>query len=959
MTDNRTLRLATILLCLAHGEVLRAQGSPANAEQVDGARAYARVADSAYANRAYALAEQQYLKAVEATSEQDSRRPWFAISRSLALIAGDRHAEGLRSLADVQRAHGARLATDAALRAYLSEVLAFAAWSAPGSASDTLLTEDLKILRADCPAANTRCDWWVIRAVAGRRHWATSDLTDLVYADTSTAADSLQWRRGAWRAVGAEIGRRAADAELRLPARTAMSWYDAAATAMQRAGEVDRARRWLSRRGYLAAVMGDSLRAAGDVAGARAHYEIAVAAGDDTAAFAQANHAAMQLALLYLDSGDVASAERAFRTALRLARERGSPRAAGAYEGLALLALGEGRRDLHAAYLDSALAAADSNAVSGIRDRRRFAAAGVAQEARAASVLDSVAAADADAGVVLRAMRAADSLRNAGDYPSAVAQLQPLLHHPERLVRAQALLSLSGIEFVRDNLPAAWQAASDAVSLMPVRELVEMANVQLATVLSVFPERDSLVRAESLLDRATRQLATSVDAGGAEAEMLELQERFEIGFDLLVWTRVELAPMDATGRITDSSAVWSVIEAVERGRSRVAQRLSRRRANVGMSGNVDSVRAAYRAIGRDVVSFSIDDVNLVRAFVPVRGQPSVQVTPHGGDEPWVLEEWQAALGVRSATHPESRGIKRRGRLADSTLTRTAKLLGIDDVTRQLAPGDELVILPDAALSLVPFAALPLGDDATRLGVRHPLRLLPSAEFNGPSGASNRSRSGTALVVGNPSPLPRVAADGGALRFAELPGAEAEAGAVSRVIGTSLVLRGPQATETSVRQAIPEASLVHIASHAIGYAPRDRERDSFVALGTGDGLDGRLTVAEIVDGPRLRAELVVLSACQTALGTLRGGEGALGFQRAFLIAGSASVMASYWEVPDAATAFLMERFYTHWLRDADRPSKSIALFRAQADMRAGAANGALPAQWAEPAAWAGFALYGAP
>ena len=77
-------------------------------------------------------------------------------------------------------------------------------------------------------------------------------------------------------------------------------------------------------------------------------------------------------------------------------------------------------------------------------------------------------------------------------------------------------------------------------------------------------------------------------------------------------------------------------------------------------------------------------------------------------------------------------------------------------------------------------------------------------------------------------------------------------------------------------------------------------------------DGRLSVREIRRGWELKAELVTLSACETALGREDGGEGFVGFTQALLISGSRSVCLSLWKVDDTATSLLMRRFYENLL-----------------------------------------------
>ena len=75
--------------------------------------------------------------------------------------------------------------------------------------------------------------------------------------------------------------------------------------------------------------------------------------------------------------------------------------------------------------------------------------------------------------------------------------------------------------------------------------------------------------------------------------------------------------------------------------------------------------------------------------------------------------------------------------------------------------------------------------------------------------------------------------------------------------------------------------------------------------------------------KLRADLVVLSACQTALGKDIRGEGLIGMTRAFMYAGTPRVIASLWEVPNRATTELMKRFYDHFLVDHLSPAAALA------------------------------------
>jgi CHAT domain-containing protein len=170
------------------------------------------------------------------------------------------------------------------------------------------------------------------------------------------------------------------------------------------------------------------------------------------------------------------------------------------------------------------------------------------------------------------------------------------------------------------------------------------------------------------------------------------------------------------------------------------------------------------------------------------------------------------------------------------------------------------------------------------------------------------------------------------------------------------LTGVVATERAVRSRLADAPIIHLATHGFAYSADARALDSFVALAadsSGDAAgNGLLTVGEVIDeAGRLTADLVVLSACQTGLGNLRQAEGTVGLQRAFLAKGARSVLVSLWSVSDNATELLMRRFYKHWLRDADRPSKAEALRRAQTDVRQ-------TKGFDSPRFWAAFQLVGA-
>jgi CHAT domain-containing protein len=110
-------------------------------------------------------------------------------------------------------------------------------------------------------------------------------------------------------------------------------------------------------------------------------------------------------------------------------------------------------------------------------------------------------------------------------------------------------------------------------------------------------------------------------------------------------------------------------------------------------------------------------------------------------------------------------------------------------------------------------------------------------------------------------------------------------------------------------------------------------------------DGILTALEISRLDLQGTELVVLSACETALGDIRTGDGVFGLQRSFLAAGASSLLMSLWKVPDGPTADLMASFYSKWLSGM---TKADALREARAELRANSPD---------PRIWAPFILIG--
>ncbi|MEZ4984094.1 MAG: CHAT domain-containing protein [Saprospiraceae bacterium] len=134
--------------------------------------------------------------------------------------------------------------------------------------------------------------------------------------------------------------------------------------------------------------------------------------------------------------------------------------------------------------------------------------------------------------------------------------------------------------------------------------------------------------------------------------------------------------------------------------------------------------------------------------------------------------------------------------------------------------------------------------------------------------------------------------------------------------------GDKAKITTFKEKAPHYSILHLASHA--KADTAIGNFSWLALSPQLGEDARLEVWELYD-MTIPADLVVLSACETGLGEWQMGEGVVGLERAFAYAGAKSLVTTHWQVSDKASAQIMEIFYEEL---SQGKSKDEALRNAQ-------------------------------
>jgi CHAT domain-containing protein len=199
---------------------------------------------------------------------------------------------------------------------------------------------------------------------------------------------------------------------------------------------------------------------------------------------------------------------------------------------------------------------------------------------------------------------------------------------------------------------------------------------------------------------------------------------------------------------------------------------------------------------------------------------------------------------------------------------------------------------------------------------------------------------------------RSAKDSGVPVFERLLASRREAMAISALAGKTAHLTAldfEASRDTVLKPELGEYRIVHFASHGLLNSRHPALSGIVLSLVDRQGRpqNGFLQAHEIYN-LRLNADLVVLSACQTALGKEVRGEGLIGLTRGFMYAGAPRVVASLWRVPDVATMELMRRFYHAMLVERRRPA--AALRAAQRSIRA-------DPRWTAPYYWAGFTLQG--
>ncbi len=443
--------------------------------------------------------------------------------------------------------------------------------------------------------------------------------------------------------------------------------------------------------------------------------------------------------------------------------------------------------------------------------------------------------------------------------------------------------------------------------------------------------------ARSLLDGLASDTGDDLRRGGADPELRAREREIEREIETLVSRQTRLSQ--------EATASPETLRAVERDLGSRWEELDRVRAGLRTGDpryaaltqprpwkaaeiqrrllDRDTLLLEYRLGERRSLLWAVTPASLETFVLP--GRAEIERAARAGS-------WSRMSGTSGTS----------ARLQLASLSR----LLLDPVAR-LLPGKRLLVVGDGILQTLPFAALPEPGTTEPLVARHEIVTLPSVSVLGVL------RQETAGRPPAPRTLWVLASPDFGHAFKPLPNSGDEARAILDLVPASegAVVQGREASrETVLGSPLEDFRFLHFATH-----------HSFTATDPGGGRlvlsqvgrngrrvpNGFLHLADIYELD-LGADLVVLSACESALGKEVRGEGMMGMTRGFFYAGAERVLVSLWNVSDRVTVELMRRFYHGIFKEGLSPA--AALRAAQDGVRR-------QERWRAPYYWAGFTLQG--
>ncbi len=272
---------------------------------------------------------------------------------------------------------------------------------------------------------------------------------------------------------------------------------------------------------------------------------------------------------------------------------------------------------------------------------------------------------------------------------------------------------------------------------------------------------------------------------------------------------------------------------------------------------------------------------------------------------------------------------------------------------ELSGKKRLLVARHGSMHKVPLESL-IGSNGQYLVMSHAVTYIPSATTYVMLKQRSAQRStqprflGVGDIAYDTSPLPKIAATRGyESKLANLPHSADEIATAAQTLRAvtantqPTVLLGGAATEAAFKKSVGQASIIHVAVHATANQSRPTEAALVLLSDEKAGEDGFLEAREVL-GLRLNANLVLLSACDTAVGKLLGEDGIANLSRAFLSVGTQTVVSTLWEADDVFASTLVRKFYTYLARGQ---TVSIALANSKREVIQTFGKQAVPWLWA--------------
>jgi len=540
---------------------------------------------------------------------------------------------------------------------------------------------------------------------------------------------------------------------------------------------------------------------------------------------------------------------------------------------------------------------------------------------------------------------------------NALGQLASIYTAQGDIARATAAEMRANV-IVEKNIALNLATGSEREKLAYLASVAELTDRTVSLHVREAPERPEALRLAitTILQRKGRVLDAMSDSLASVRRSLAPQDRSLL--DALNDTTSRLASLVLNGSQRPNRAEYdSQIKQLEQEREKLESEVSRRSVGFYQAGQTITLADIQAAVPADAAAIEFAIYRPFNSKAPTRaayGPPRyvAYVIRHDGDVRW--KELGDAKAIDGAIQDLRAALRDPKRTDVRSLARTVEQLVIEPLGSALNGVSRLLVSPDGALNLIPFEALvnnqnqyllqaysinylSSGRDLLRLRLpRSPKSaplVLTNPLFGEPEVAQTRGvqRPATRPAAGTAQPESgRAGDDLPNIYFAPLDGTAEEGRVIKSSFTDARILTGAEATESALKSA-QAPRILHIATH--GFFLRDSAKPasnpiegesssirvenpllrSGLALAganlrTGERNDGVLTALEASGLSLWGTKLVTLSACDTGIGEVKNGEGVYGLRRAFMSAGTETLVMSLWPVSDYVTRELMSGYY---------------------------------------------------